>query len=126
LEGAEAQVELILNMRDLQRLKAKLPSKLFIYLEQEFTDLYEYYSSNQDLEDFILEQNQSMTILQTDNEVDSILQEPFEIEFVERIVEEQLPFYRIGVRNAGEIQLFYCMEQNPDSPIIMKLREICS
>ncbi|MBB2483131.1 hypothetical protein H5P36_23530 [Bacillus sp. APMAM] len=118
-------MELILDMRDLHRLKAEIPSELFNYLEQEFKDLYEYYSFNQDLEDFILEQNQSMVILQTDDEIESILQDPLEIEFVEKVVKGQLSFYRIGVRNAGEIQIFYCIENNHGHAIVKKLKEIC-
>lgn len=115
---------MILNVRDLHRIKAEIPSELFNYLEQEFKDLYDYYSHNQDLEEFILEECQSMVILQTDEEEESILQEPLEIEFVERISAGQLMFYRIGMRNAGEIQLFYCIEENLGSLIIEKLQEL--
>ena len=67
-----------------------------------------------------------MAILQTDEEVESILQEPLEIEFVERIVEEQLALYRLGVRNAGEIQFFYCLENRLGKSILERLKEKCS
>jgi len=57
------------------------------------------------LVDFKLEQSQSMTILQTDEEVEAILR-PLEIKFVERIVEGQLRFYRIGNRNLEKSSFF--------------------
>lgn len=65
-----------------------------------------------------------MVILRTNEEIESILQEPLGIEFDERFVEGQLPFYRIGVRNAGAIQLFYCIENIHKSLVIRKLNEI--
>ncbi|HDR7314296.1 hypothetical protein MXL46_19070 [Heyndrickxia sporothermodurans] len=119
-------MELILKRQDLFQLQGIIPFELLCYLEKEFMDLYEYYNANEDIENFTLENSQSMAILQSDEEVEFILQEPLEIEFVERISEGQLSLYRFGVRNAGEIQLFYCMEENFGGLIIEKLKDICS
>lgn len=117
-------MELILKRQDIFQLQGAIPLELQFYLKKEFMDLYEYYSMNEGIDDFLLEESQSMAIIQTDEEIKTILQKPLEIEFVERIVEGQLTFYRIGVRNAGEIQLFYCIENNHGNSINEILSEI--
>ncbi|KAA0808420.1 hypothetical protein EI976_12595 [Bacillus licheniformis] len=114
-------MEQILKIQDLQLLQRKVSNELLGYLEQEFKDLYEYYSLGERIEDFILQQCQSMVLVQKDEELVDLLNEPFAIEFVDRIIHEGFPFYRIGYRNTGEIQLYYGMESNHSKAITDKL-----
>jgi hypothetical protein len=56
-----------------------------------------------------LESQQCMIILQEKREIQRLLEERLDIEFVERIELESLTIYRIGIRRSDDIQLYYCV-----------------
>lgn len=118
-------MELILKRCDLRTLKSELPNEFIRYLEQEFEELYEYYCREEDLEGFTLGQGQAICIVQNDEELNSLLSEKFEIEYVENMTLGDFKFYRLGFRNVEEIQLFYIMESNHSDSMIDKLGELC-
>jgi len=126
LERGKDKMKQILKVQDLQSLEGKVPKELLSYLEKEFNDLYEYYSLGEEIDSFILNPNQSMVLVQRDEELTAILNEPLEIEFVEMVIHEGFMFYRIGYRNAEEIQLFYCYDGKPGNSVIEKLRKFQS
>lgn len=102
-------MEVISTLTDIFRLRKKLPLELVEYLEEEFIALYHYLSNGESLEDFYLDNQQCMNILQEDSECQKILREPFEVEFVDLIKQLSLEFFRIGIRRAEDIQLYYFM-----------------
>jgi hypothetical protein len=117
-------LEIIAIVQDVYRLRAKLPVRMVDYLEEEFIGLYEYLSNGGNLEEFSLEAQQCMTILQEKREIEQLLEERLDIEFVERIELESLGVYRIGVRRSDDIQLYYCIAGIFGKQIEKSLREL--
>jgi hypothetical protein len=111
-------------VQDVYKLRAKLPVRIVDYLEEEFIELYEYLSNGESLEEFSLEAQQYMTILQEKREIQRLLEERLDIEFVERIELETLTIYRIGIRRSDDIQLYYCIGGIFGKEIEKSLREL--
>lgn len=96
-------------LKDLKAIESELSNEIVKYLKEEFIGLYEYLSNGENLEEFSLEVQQCMTILQEKREIQRLLEERLDIEFAERIELETLTIYRIGIRRSDDIQLYYCI-----------------
>jgi hypothetical protein len=121
----EVIMEIVSMIEDIYRLRTKqLPIGIVDYLEKEFIGLYEYLSNGETLEDFSLEIQQCMVLLQENQEVQQLLEKRLDIEFVERIELKSLNVYRIGVRRSDDIQLYYCVEGVFGKEIEETLREL--
>lgn len=80
------------------------------YLEEEFYYLYEYLSNGERIEDFQLLPNQSMILLNNKEELEKVIQNKIELEFLDEVnLKDNIVILRIGMRNLEDIQLYYTL-----------------
>ncbi len=100
----------IQQIKELLALKQELQKDLMQYIEEEFFGLYEYLNNGEKLGDFILPDYQNMVILEGDEEINKILNQTLDMEFVEEIVLNQVVILRIGLNVDEDIQLYYAIK----------------
>ncbi|TCS82125.1 hypothetical protein [Tepidibacillus fermentans] len=97
----------IQRLKDFKTIGGELSKELVKYLEEEFFGLYEYLSNGEKVEDFILPSYQAMIILEKEEELNQLIQNSMELEFMEEDYLKEMVILRIGMRSWDDIQLFY-------------------
>jgi|GEM_PF-5323124 hypothetical protein len=97
----------IQRLKDFKTIEGELSKELVKYLEEEFFGLYEYLSNGEKVEDFILPSYQAMIILEKEEELNQLIQNSMELEFMEEDYLKEMVILRIGMRSWDDIQLFY-------------------
>lgn len=97
----------IQRLKDFKTIEGELSKELVKYLEEEFFGLYEYLSNGEKVEDFILPSYQAMIILEKEEELNQLIQNSMELEFMEEVYLKEMVILRIGMRSWDDIQLFY-------------------
>lgn len=100
----------IQQLKELLALKQELREDLMQYLEEEFYGLYEYLSNGEQVDEFVLETHQAMTLLEEKGELNILLSNPLELEFQEEVNLNNSRVLRIGVLSAEDIQLCYVLK----------------
>lgn len=94
-------------LKDLNNLAGDIPEELVNYLISEFYDLYEYLSNGKTIEEFFLENHQVILIVEDSEELDLLLQNRLELEYVEEVQLNSSLCMRIGISQLEDIQLHY-------------------
>lgn len=94
-------------LKDLNNLVGDIPDELLYYLSSEFYSLYEYLSNEEGIEKFLLENHQAILIVEDTEELDLLLQNRLELEYVEEIQLNSSLCLRIGISQLEDIQLHY-------------------
>ncbi|MCD7035333.1 hypothetical protein LRR81_13900 [Metabacillus sp. GX 13764] len=94
-------------LTDLNNLAGDIPDELLNYLSSEFSHLYEYLSNGERIEEFLLENHQAILIVEDSKELDLLLQNRLELEYVEEIQLNSYLCLRIGISQLEDIQLHY-------------------
>ncbi|WP_226668728.1 hypothetical protein [Metabacillus litoralis] len=94
-------------LNEFNNLIEVLPTEFIDYLNCEFYHLYEYLSNNEKLEDFILPSYQNMVILESEEEINNILINTLDLEFIEEVELKEVTIIRIGIICYEDIQLHY-------------------
>ncbi|MCY8972165.1 hypothetical protein [Bacillus atrophaeus] len=94
-------------LKDLNKLSGDIPDKLVNYLSSEFYSLYDYLSNGEKIEEFLLENHQAILIVEDIEELDLLLQNRLELEYVEEVQLNSTLCLRIGIYQLGDIQLHY-------------------
>lgn len=97
----------IQRLKDFKTIEGEFSKELVKYLEEEFFGLYEYLSNGEKVEDFILPSYQAMIILEKEEELNQLIQNSMELEFMEEDYLKEMVILRIGMRSWDDIQLFY-------------------
>ncbi|MGD6960057.1 hypothetical protein ACQCWA_20895 [Rossellomorea aquimaris] len=100
----------IQQLKELLALKQELREDLMQYLEEEFYGLYEYLSNGEQVDEFVLETQQAMILLEEKGELNILLSNPLELEFQEEVNLKNSRVLRIGVLSAEDIQLCYVLK----------------
>jgi hypothetical protein len=102
----------IQRLKDFKTIEGEFSKELVGYLEEEFFGLYEYLSNGEKVEDFILPSYQAMIILEEEEELNQLIQNSMELEFMEEDYLKEIVILRIGMRSWDDIQLFYYKKQS--------------
>lgn len=97
-------------LTDLNNLAGDIPDELLNYLSSEFSNLYEYLSNGEGTEEFLLENHQAIIIVEDSKELDILLQNRLELEYVEEIQLNSSLCLRIGISQLENIQLHYYLK----------------
>lgn len=102
----------IQNLKELLALKQELADEFIKYLEEEFLGLYEYLSNGEQLDEFVLESHQAMILLEEEEELQKLLINPLDLEFIEEVKLKSFTVSRIGILNMEDVQLCYAVKNN--------------
>lgn len=104
-------MKIIQSLNDIEFLKAtrRIPLPMIQYIEKEFLDRFEASNSEEELFAFRLPMNEAMILLEKDDDVLAEINHPFDLEYVERIKEGDISFYRIAIRFDPEIRVYYSL-----------------
>jgi hypothetical protein len=94
-------------LKDFESFASKINDNQLGYLKQEFYGLYEYLSNGEEVEDFLLMPYESMIILEGKEELDKVIENKMELEFIEEVYLNNKVVLRIGIRSFEDIQLHY-------------------
>ncbi|MDK7433811.1 MULTISPECIES: hypothetical protein [Bacillus cereus group] len=94
-------------LTDLNNLAGDIPDELLNYLSSEFSHLYEYLGNGERIEEFILENHLAILIVEDTIELDLLLQNRLDLEYVEEIQINSSMCLRIGISQLEDIQLHY-------------------
>ncbi|MCJ7843624.1 hypothetical protein MUB24_22685 [Lederbergia sp. NSJ-179] len=97
-------------LEDLNNLIGGLSSEFLEYLNCEFYSLYEYLSGGEGIEEFLLENHQAIIIVEDSTELDLLLQNRLDLEYVEEVQLESSLCLRIGISQVEDIQLHYYLK----------------
>ena len=100
----------IRSYQELLNAKRELPSEFAKYIEEEFQALYEYLSNGESVREFLLPSHQEVLILESKEEVETILGKTSDIEFIEEVKLQSEIILRIGIFQIEEVQLCYSMQ----------------
>jgi sRNA-binding regulator protein Hfq len=108
----ESLMKRIQNIKELLALKQELPDEFIKYLEDEFLGLYEYLSNGEQLDEFVLESYQAMILLEEEEELQKLIGNPLDIEFIEEVILKSFTISRIGLFSIEDVQLCYALKNN--------------
>lgn len=100
----------IQRLTDLYDLAEDIPDELLNYLRSEFSHLYEYLSNGERIEEFLLENHQAILIVEDSKELDLLVQNRLELEYVEEIQLKSSVCLRIGIPQLEDIQLHFYLK----------------
>lgn len=117
-------MKIIQCLSDIELLKADLLLPLRAAMEKDFLGLYE--SLNDDntyLLNFRLPLVQALFVLEKGDDVIGLFNDPFALEFVEKMTIDEIDYYRCGLRKGPFIQLYYSLVNSHNAEIEEWLRE---
>ncbi|WP_394185121.1 hypothetical protein [Metabacillus halosaccharovorans] len=97
----------ISSIKDFIKLEANIPLEFVQYIKKEFYNLFEYLSNGEEVEDFLLPFHLNMIVLEEKNELNSVLNNRMELEFIDEEYIMAYTILRLGVNREGDIQLYY-------------------
>ncbi|WP_374717475.1 hypothetical protein [Neobacillus sp.] len=99
----------ISSLKDFIYIEEKFPIQFTEYLKEEFYSLYEYLSNGEKIEDFLLPLHLYMLVLEEEYELNALLKNKMELEFIDEETLINFTILRIGVKQVEDIQLHYWM-----------------
>jgi hypothetical protein len=97
-------------LSELIELKQKIRKDFGDYLAEEFYSLYEYLSNGERIEEFLLDNHQAIVIVEESKELDLLLQNRLEVEYVEEVQLHSSLCIRIGISQLEDKQLYYYLQ----------------
>lgn len=88
-----------------------MPKEIAEYLEREFRALHEYLNDGEGIEEFLLPYHQRILILESEAELQKVLNHSFDIEFVDEVILKKHRLSRIGIYQAEEVQICYSIHK---------------
>ena len=119
-------MRIIQCLSDIEYLRAvnRLQMPLIKEITRDFLEFYE--AEDQDdiyLLNFRLPLVQALFVLEKGDDVIGMLNDPFALEFVEKVEIDETEYYRCGLRKGPYIQLYYSLENSHNAEIEEWLRE---
>ena len=106
-------MKIIQTLNDIEQLKAikAIPTELIHVIEQDFINLYEAESTDEELLKFHLPIQRALILVEAEagDDVLGLLDDPFMIEFVEKDKQDGIEYYRIAKRFENEFQLIFTL-----------------
>src|SRR5699024_6793930 len=104
-------MKMIQTLYDLEGLKRTqvIPIEMLKQIEQDFLHVYDSVNDNVYLMDFRLPFHQALLLLEQGDEVQGMLGDPLEIEYIEKESMEGQDYYRKGKREDHDIQINYSL-----------------
>lgn len=101
----------IQTLYDIEWLKSTnlVPRSIIESIEQDFTALFEAEGGEVDMWAFRLSKQQAIILIETGDDVLGMVNDPFHLEYVERLEEGRIEFYRIAKRIEYEFQLMFTL-----------------
>lgn len=97
-------------LRDLNSIEGEFSIEFLEYIKCEFYDIYNYLNNGENIENFKLPFYQNMLLLDTNEDVCTILNQTMDIEFVEEIEQKGITIIRIGLNCGEDVQLSYAIK----------------
>ncbi|MFV2046289.1 hypothetical protein ACEWK1_02830 [Metabacillus sp. YM-086] len=112
-------MKIIQCLADIEAIKVfgEVPVALMKEIEQDFLGIYEMENIEEELFHFRLSMRQALFVLEKGDDVLGKLDQPFQLEYMERLVAEDLTFYRCAIRNDYELQLYYSVVGTHDQEV---------
>ncbi len=104
-------MKLIQALNDIEWLKAKnaLPISIIEAIEQDFLTLFEAEGDGENVLTFRLPSQQALILLEAGDNVLGMANDPIHLEYVEKLEQGQIEFYRIAKRIEHDFQLIYTL-----------------
>ncbi|AOY05578.1 hypothetical protein [Bacillus subtilis] len=98
-------------LEDFEAIASVISGNFLSYLKQEFYGLYDYLSNGEKIDEFILESNQAMILLEEREELNEFLKSfRLNLEFMEEVKLKNFTFLRIGIFCDEDVQLCYAVK----------------
>ncbi|SHN33774.1 hypothetical protein [Gracilibacillus kekensis] len=98
------------RLSDLMEIKKHFQEEFGSFLEAEFLNLYDYSNNGESIEDFVLDSFQTILFFEKKEEIEKILDNPFELEFIEEVNLNGFTILRVGIFREHNVQLCYFMK----------------
>jgi hypothetical protein len=104
-------LKVIQTINDIEYLKSlnNVPLELFKAIEQDLVSLIEEEAVESDPLAVRLPFHKASILLENGDEVSNILGDTFHLEYVEKLIEGNISYYRIAKRHDHEFQLIYTL-----------------
>jgi hypothetical protein len=98
-------------LNDIEALKAvdELPKLMIQTIEEDFLCLYEAEGAETDLLQFRLPFSKALILLEVGDDVMKEVNDPFHLEYVEKVTEGEKAYYRLAKRFDHDFQLIYTL-----------------
>ncbi|RUL54153.1 hypothetical protein [Lysinibacillus antri] len=118
-------MKVIQTLNDVESLKAQsiTPKELIQVIEQDFLTLYEAGGSEDDRLSFRLPYQESIILIEKGDNLLELVDNPIELEYVEKHKQGQVEFYRLAKRFEHEFQLVYTLLNIHDDETEQFLRD---
>lgn len=112
-------MKIIQCLADIEALRAigKISIKLIKEVEKDLLDIFEAESNDEYLLEFRLPQWQALFVLEKGDDVLAKLDQPLELEYVERVEAAEVAYYRCAIRHEHEFQMFYSVIGTHDQEV---------
>ena len=112
-------MKIIQCLADIEAMKAlgEVPIALLKEIEQDFLKIYQMENSEQEVLQFRLPMRQTLFVLEVGDDVLAKLDQPIELEYVERLEAGRIAYYRCAIRNDHEFQLYYSVVGTHDQEV---------
>lgn len=109
-------MKVIQTINDIESLKAtnEIPMELIKEIQQDFINTYKAENDEDCLLEYRLSPWQALIILEKGDDVLAKLNDTMALEYVEKVIVNQLEYYRCAIRNEYDLQIYYSQVNTHD------------
>lgn len=100
------------------RISSKTPRPYIKVIEEEFLVWYKTEGRAETLASFVLSEQSCIKLLETKKDVEFLMNQLFNIEYVDKGIKEEVQYYRIGIMNDHQMIVVFSLEEVLDKEVL--------